>query len=222
MEWGVGDPWVLRPKCVTKSSPGYTWQNKCEKRPIWQRLDRFHLPVQWMPRVGSTTVLVGPYKSDHLPVKVDLALREEDVREHRSSALRFFRVNQDVARSETGAAGVRDILKKWSASETEGDALRKLEKALGECRTFLRELGKEMAKQRRQRETARSGVLESLLLRIPDAEEDQLEVLQTQINEAARQLTNMEESKVKGHQIRAGLKWEIEGDRPSSFFFQKV
>lgn len=73
----------------------------------------------------------------------------------------------DVARSETGAAGIRDILKKWSNPDVEGDALFRLEKALRECQTFLRDLGKELAKMRRQRETALRGVLEGLQLRIP-------------------------------------------------------
>lgn len=27
---------------------------------------------------------------------------------------------------------------------------------------------------------------------------------------------------VRGHKIRAGAKWETDGDRPSSFFFQKI
>lgn len=93
MEWAVGDPWVLKPQCISKSSPDYTWQNKCEKKPIWQRLDRFYLPVQWMPRVRQAAIVVGPFKSDHFPVVMDVALRAEDIREHRSSALRFFRVN---------------------------------------------------------------------------------------------------------------------------------
>lgn len=211
MEWAVGDPWVLKPQCVVKPSPGYT-----------QWLDRFYFPVQWMPRVRQAAVIVGAFKSDHMPVIMDVALRAEDIREHKSSALRFFRVNMDVACLEVGRAGVQDILKKWASKEEDVSALSRLEKALTECRSFLRELGKEMAKQRRARETALRGTLESLLLRIPSADEEQLKVLQAQINEAARQLTNLEEGKAKGHRVRAGLKWELEGVRPSAFFFQKL
>lgn len=46
--------------------------------------------------------------------------------------------------------------------------------------------------------------------------------LQKQIDEAAAQLEHLELGVVKGHQLRAALKWELEGDRPSAFFFQKV
>lgn len=127
-----------------------------------------------------------------------------------------------MARSELGRARVQDILHKWSAAEGEEGPLVKLERALTECRTFLRELNKEYARQKRVRGTALRVVLENLLLRLPSAEEEQLKGLQTQINEAARQLSNLEAGKVKGHRVRAGLKWEMEGDRPSAFFFQKL
>lgn len=163
MEWAMGDLWVLKPQCTTKSSPNYTLQNKCEKKPIWQRLDRFYLPMQWMPRVMQAAVVVGPFKSDHFPVVMDVALRA-DIREHTSNALRFFRVNLDVASSETGKAGVWDILRKRSEAEGEKGPLVKLEKALTECKSFLRELGKEWAKQRRVWESALRGILENLIL----------------------------------------------------------
>lgn len=63
---------------------------------------------------------------------MEIALRAEDVREHQKSAMQFFRVNMDIARSETGSAGVRDILNKWREDEQESSALCKLEKALTE------------------------------------------------------------------------------------------
>lgn len=63
MEWGMGDPWVLKPKCVPKPLVGYTWQNKQEAKPVWQHLDRFYIPVQWMPRVRRVVIREGAFRS---------------------------------------------------------------------------------------------------------------------------------------------------------------
>lgn len=153
---------------------------------------------------------------------MELALRAADVRDYRSSALHFFRVNIEVAKSEIGAAGIRDILKKWEGEEVSGGGLKKLEMAIVECRAFLRDLGKDFGKQRHFKEMEFRKNLQSLLLQIPEASEQQLPELQVRINEAARQLENLEEQEVKGHRVRAGLKWELEGDRPLAFFFQKL
>lgn len=222
MELFVGDPWVLKPQCIPRASTHYTWQNKCKAQPIWQQLDRFYLPVQWMPRVKRVEVQAGAYKSDHFPVAMELALRVEDLQEHQRSAMRFFRVNMDVARSKTVSTGVRDILARWKEKEEQGGALKKLEGALTDCRSFLRQLGKDWATQRRAREKALRGSLQQLLVRIPTMEGQQLSELQGQINEVARQLENLEEGAAKGHRIRARMKWEMEGDRPTAFFYQKV
>lgn len=222
MEWGVEDPWILKPRSVTKGSPEFTWQNKREKQPVWQRLDRFYIPVQWMSRVRRMTIQTGAFRSDHFPLTMDLALWQVDLREHRSSAMRFFRINMDVAKSETGMAGVKDILQKWGEDQHEYSPLKRLEMVLIECRSFLRELGKDFAKQQRVKEASLRKTLERLLLQIPSADEEMLKSLQVQINKTSRQISNLEEAAVKGHRIRAGLKWELEGDRPSAFFFQKV
>lgn len=222
MELAVGDPWGLKPQCIHKGSPHHTWQNKCKAKPLWQRLDRFYLPVQWMPRVKKVEIQVGAYKSDHLPVTLDLVMRAEDMQEHQGNAMRFFRVNMDVARSETGSAGVRNILARWKEKDVEDGALKKLEGALVGCRSFLRQPGKDWAAQRRVKEKELRGTLQQLLVSIPTVEGQQLSELQGQIIEVARQLENLEEGVVKGHRIMAGLKWEMEEDRPSGFFFQKV
>lgn len=45
MELAVGDPWVLRPQCVPTQSPRFSWQNKDEDNPVWERLDWFYIPL---------------------------------------------------------------------------------------------------------------------------------------------------------------------------------
>lgn len=120
----------------------------------------------------QVAVIVGVFKSDYMSVIMDVVLRAEDIREYKSSVLRFFRVNMDVVCLEVGRAGVQDILKKWAFKEEDVSVLLRLEKAFTECRFFFRELGKEMVKQRRVRETALRGTLESLLLRILSADEE--------------------------------------------------
>lgn len=72
MEFAVGDPWILKPKCVTAASPHYTVRNKREVAPVWQKLDRFYVPVQWMPRVARAEIHVGAFKSDHYLVSLEL------------------------------------------------------------------------------------------------------------------------------------------------------
>lgn len=128
----------------------------------------------------------------------------------------------DVTLSVTGFAGVKDILNRWKERDTPASPLKRLEMALEECRAFLRELGRELARQRRARETKLCQNLQSLLLQVPVADKAQLSGLQVQIDDASQKLQHLEESIAQGHKIRAGLKWELEGDRPFAFFFQKM
>lgn len=79
---------------------------------------------------------------------MELVLRVADVRDYRSSVLYFFRVNIEVVKSEIGAAGIRDILKKWEGEEVSGGGFKKLEMVIVECRVFFRDLGKDFGKQR--------------------------------------------------------------------------
>lgn len=99
----------------------------------------------------------------------------------------------DIARSETGLAGIKDVLRKWTSSEEDIPPLKRLERALVECRVFLRDLGKDMARQRRERETQLRKVLVDHLLKIPEADGAELVALQGLINDVARQLENLGE-----------------------------
>lgn len=133
MEFGVGDPCVLKPQCIPTSSPSYTWRNKQELRPVWQRLDRFYVPTQWIPRVKRVEVHVGSFQFDHFPVTMEMRLSVDEPGGHRRNALCFFRVNMDVARSAPGSAGVKDILLNWQSREEPKSPLKRLELALEEC-----------------------------------------------------------------------------------------
>lgn len=83
----------------------------------------------------------------------------------------------------------------------------------------MRELDKEMIRQRRAHEATLRKSLESLLLQVPTVPLDRLGNLQIQIDVATQKLQNLEAVVVAGHKLRAGLKWEADGDRLSAFFF---
>lgn len=100
--------------------------------------------------------------------------------------------------------------------------LERLEGALTECRDFLRKLGTELAKERRHREMSLRLELEEMLLQVPSNSEQEARELMRKIEETTQKIGKIEEKAAKNHQINAGLKWEAEGDRPSSFFFNKA
>lgn len=58
----------------------------------------------------------------------------------------------DVILSVTGFAGVKDILNRWKERDISVFSFKRLEMVLEECRVFLRELGRELVRQRRVRE----------------------------------------------------------------------
>lgn len=175
-----------------------------------------------MPRVGRVEVQAGVYRFDHFPVTLEVGLSAEDPRWKLQRSLKFFRVNMELARSATGSARVCDILCRWSKEEGEPSALKRLELALVECKEFLRTLGKETARLRRSREQELQLKYQKFLQMLPEVDSERLKELQGQIDEVAEQIGHIEMDQVQGHRVRAGAKWELEGDRPSTFFFQKV
>lgn len=107
MDLGVGDPWVLKLGCVSHRSRGCSWRNKRIVKPVWQRLDRFYVPLAWMPQVWRLGVINGAFHLDHFLVQLELGLREgATLTDGVQCKLDFFRVNMDIARLEVGLAGV--------------------------------------------------------------------------------------------------------------------
>lgn len=217
---GVGDPWILQLEAIPKGSAYYTWRNKQIQKPMWQRIDRFYVPLGWINRVSRVEILSRAVRSDHYPIRMDIGLSDQMQKESRSPGL--FRANMAVAMSEAGKTGVKEILKSWNEKITNISPLERLEKALTECREFLRNLGADLAKERRRREMGLRAKLEAMLLRVPESSEEEAKELMRKIEETSQKISSIEANAAKSHQIKAGLKWELEGDRPTSFFFSKA
>lgn len=76
--------------------------------------------------------------------------------------------------------------------------------------------------ERHRRELALRSELQRLLLLIPGLETEALPALMVDLEQVKAKIECIENQAIKGHTIRAGAKWETEGDRPSDFFFQKL
>lgn len=159
-------------------------------------------------------MLAGNFCSDHFPVALDVALTAEAVTAAKPN-LDFFRVNMDVAASTVGMAGVRNILAHWIA-EPGIAPLAKLEAAFREIKAFLRDLGQDLANERRQKEKHLRAELQSLLLAVHGCPEDLLPDLLKEQADVQAKLKDIEDQAARGHQIRAQIKWAQDGDRPSS------
>lgn len=220
VQLGLGDPWVLNPMARTARTVDFSWTNGCKKKPVWQRPDRAYIPLDWMPRVHSIEILDGNFESDHCPLILELAMNSAPPSWARNS-YEFFQVNWSVVSSAAGSAGVKDILRKWSSLQGAGP-LKRLELALEEIKRFLRALGKELAAERRRREFTLRENLQGLLLKVPETVDAHLPNLMCEIEQVRGQLDVIETHAVRGHKIRAGARWEVDGDRPSGFFFQKL
>lgn len=145
----VADPWLMNPAQRLRGSLKFSWTNARENpmELIACRLDRLYIPMDWLDRVESYSIVRGTRQSEHAPYVMNLDMSNGEAA-FNQCGLDLWRVNTSLLQEDGMKKRIQEI---WTQQqqETRRGGVAKLLRCLDLTRKLLRQAGKDSAKRRR-------------------------------------------------------------------------